>query len=147
MRLKSLAQNLKMSTIKNIGKFSVCLRQYHCSKYLLNKPITGYEQADKALQTVTGGRINRWLDAYEDFVGLTEVKNAQEQVTQVMFFVVLFILLKKKIFAVITSKSFSFVFKIILFKFKLFYYFFIILPIKCCFLYVQFSYPTPSYIK
>lgn len=80
-----------MSTIKNIGKFSVRLRQYHCSKYLPNKSITGYEQADKALQTVTGGRINRWLDAYEDFVGLTEVKNAQDQVTQVMFAVVFFL--------------------------------------------------------
>lgn len=48
-----------------------------------NKSITGYESADNALQTVTGGRINRWLDAYEDFVGLTEVRLAQEYVTKV----------------------------------------------------------------
>ncbi|KAH3819255.1 mitochondrial potassium channel-like isoform X2 [Dreissena polymorpha] len=46
------------------------------------KPITGYESADNALQAVTGGRINRWLDAYEDLVGLTEVRQAQDQVTQ-----------------------------------------------------------------
>lgn len=47
-----------------------------------SKSITGYQSADNALQTVTGGRINRWLDAYEDFVGLTEVRQAQELVTK-----------------------------------------------------------------
>lgn len=51
--------------------------------FVRHKSITGYDTADNALQKVTGGRINRWLDAYEDFVGLTEVRLAQEYVTKV----------------------------------------------------------------
>ncbi|KAL5014213.1 hypothetical protein ScPMuIL_008483 [Solemya velum] len=47
-----------------------------------HKSYTGYEGADKAIYAVTGGRINRWIQAYEDMVGLTEVKDAQGNVLQ-----------------------------------------------------------------
>ena len=45
--------------------------------------ITGYNSADKALQAVTGGRIDKWLRAYERTVGLTEVREAQGKVINV----------------------------------------------------------------
>jgi len=74
-----------MAVFRHILKISPQLRRYHTGTLLLNKSITGYERADTALKVATGGKIYRWLDAYEDFVGLTEVKNAQDQVTHVRF--------------------------------------------------------------
>ena len=47
------------------------------------RSITGHEQTDNALKTVTRGRVDVWMQAYEDFVGLTEVKLAQNNVLQV----------------------------------------------------------------
>ncbi|XP_045165300.2 mitochondrial potassium channel-like [Mercenaria mercenaria] len=69
---------LRRTVLKSVTVYLRCLR----TNQVRNKSITGYQSADNALQTVTGGRINRWLDAYEDFVGLTEVRIAQEQVTK-----------------------------------------------------------------
>ena len=62
--------------------------QFHqISRFIIlsrgNKSITGYKSADDALKTVTGGKIYKWLDAYENVVGLTEVKQAQALVTEV----------------------------------------------------------------
>ena len=57
-------------------------RLRHISKFKYSS-ITGYASADKALQTVTGGRVDRWLGAYERTVGLTEVREAQGKVIQV----------------------------------------------------------------
>jgi len=45
--------------------------------------ISGNPVADRALNVVTGGRIESWLQKYEDLVGLTEVKEAQNKVMQV----------------------------------------------------------------
>ena len=45
--------------------------------------ITGNEKIDKTLDTVTGGKIGGWLQRYENVVGLTEVREAQEKVIQV----------------------------------------------------------------
>ncbi len=45
--------------------------------------ITGNARADQALQTVTGGRVDRWLGIYEHRVGLAEVRAAQDRVMQV----------------------------------------------------------------
>ena len=45
--------------------------------------VTGNPQADKTLATLTGGRIDGWLKSYEDFVGLTEVREAQNKVIEV----------------------------------------------------------------
>ena len=73
----------KMSHYRKLSRLYFNGRYIHTNRHLFNKPITGYETADNALQSVTGGRIYKWLDAYEDFVGLTEVKNAQALVTQV----------------------------------------------------------------
>ncbi len=45
--------------------------------------VTGHAPTDKALNAVTGGKIEGWLKKYEDLVGLTEVKDAQNKVIQV----------------------------------------------------------------
>lgn len=45
--------------------------------------ISGNPTADRALNVVTGGRIESWFQKYEDLVGLTEVKEAQNKVIQV----------------------------------------------------------------
>ncbi|WAR25844.1 MITOK-like protein [Mya arenaria] len=71
-----------MTLVKNMIRLSIYRKHFHTTVPWRNKSITGYEGADNALQTVTGGRIYKWLDAYEDFVGLTEVKQAQTQVTE-----------------------------------------------------------------
>ncbi|KAL3853174.1 hypothetical protein ACJMK2_016739 [Sinanodonta woodiana] len=63
-----------------------CVCRRHCifswSQYVRSMAITGHAATDQALEKITGGRINRWLQSYEDFVGLTEVKEAQHSVTQ-----------------------------------------------------------------
>ncbi|PVD25158.1 hypothetical protein C0Q70_15656 [Pomacea canaliculata] len=51
-------------------------------KQVRNRSITGHVPTDVALKTITGGRVDRWLQSYEDFVGLTEVKQAQTNVIQ-----------------------------------------------------------------
>lgn len=71
-----------MALLKQCLKCSCNLRRRIYQVSYRSKSITGYETADQALQKVTGGRIYRWLDAYEDFVGLTEVRAAQESVTK-----------------------------------------------------------------
>ena len=48
-----------------------------------HRSITGHMPTDVALKTMTGGRVDRWMQSYEDFVGLTEVKLAQTNVIQV----------------------------------------------------------------
>ena len=45
--------------------------------------VTGNEKIDKTLDTVTGGKIGGWLQRYENVVGLTEVREAQEKVIEV----------------------------------------------------------------
>lgn len=45
--------------------------------------LTGNTQVDKAVDTLTGGKIGGWLKAYENMVGLTEVREAQSKVIQV----------------------------------------------------------------
>ena len=47
--------------------------------------VTGNTSVDKTLDKVTGGRIEGWLKTYEDFVGLSEVRAAQDKVIQVMY--------------------------------------------------------------
>ncbi|XP_076468595.1 mitochondrial potassium channel-like [Babylonia areolata] len=53
-----------------------------CAVPRRHRSITGHMPTDVALKTVTGGRVDRWMQAYEDFVGLTEVKEAQNNVIQ-----------------------------------------------------------------
>lgn len=72
-----------MALTRSVLRIVFVNRCYSRTVHIRYKSITGYQSADNALQTVTGGRINRWLDAYEDFVGLTEVRLAQECVTKV----------------------------------------------------------------
>ena len=45
--------------------------------------ITGNAQLDKSLNVITGGRTADWLQRYENFVGLTDVKHAQSKVIEV----------------------------------------------------------------
>ena len=45
--------------------------------------LSGNPVADRALNAMTGGRIESWLKKYENLVGLTEVKDAQNKVMQV----------------------------------------------------------------
>ena len=68
---------LKRLNLRNIDRFIVLHR--YCSS---EKPATDNKWTETALVKVQG-RMYHWLDAYEDFVGLTEVKYAQDQVTQV----------------------------------------------------------------
>ena len=73
---------LKMSLLnglksRNIPKFIVLCR--YCST---DKAAVGNKLQETALVRVQD-RMYHWLDAYENFVGLTEVKSAQEQVTEV----------------------------------------------------------------
>jgi hypothetical protein len=46
--------------------------------------VSGNPVADRALNAMTGGRIESWFQKYEDLVGLTEVKEAQNKVIQVI---------------------------------------------------------------
>jgi len=46
--------------------------------------VVGNQTVDKALTTITGGRIDSWLQKYEELVGLTEVKEAQHKVIEVV---------------------------------------------------------------
>ncbi|KAK7482799.1 hypothetical protein BaRGS_00025965 [Batillaria attramentaria] len=57
------------------------IRSFHTLS-VRHRAITGHIPTDMALKTVTGGRVDRWMQAYEDFVGLTEVKQAQNNVLQ-----------------------------------------------------------------
>ena len=66
------------------------LRFIHICRYnSTDKSFAGNKWSDTALVRVQD-RMYHWLDAYEDFVGLTEVKTAQEQVTEVLSFQVNF---------------------------------------------------------
>jgi len=48
--------------------------------------VVGNQTVDKALTTITGGRIDSWFQKYEELVGLREVKEAQHKVMEVIFF-------------------------------------------------------------
>ena len=77
--MAALGRRMSLHTVKFLNyPFSV----QHYAKFRYSS-ITGYANADKALQTVTGGRIDRWLGAYERTVGLTEVREAQSKVINV----------------------------------------------------------------
>ena len=45
--------------------------------------ITGNPGIDKSLDAITNGKAENWLRNYENFVGLTEVREAQTKVIQV----------------------------------------------------------------
>ena len=45
--------------------------------------ITGNAGIDKSLDAITNGKAENWLRNYENFVGLTEVREAQTKVIQV----------------------------------------------------------------
>lgn len=77
--MAALGRKIPAFSVKLLN-YSFCFRHISKLKY---SSITGYSSADKALQTVTGGRIDRWLGAYERTVGLTEVREAQNKVIQV----------------------------------------------------------------
>jgi hypothetical protein len=57
------------------------LKWSHSWRYVTQ--VTGNERIDATLETVTGGKIGGWLQKYEDIVGLTEVREAQNKVIQV----------------------------------------------------------------
>ena len=73
--IMSLLRRFKWSSI---DKCIIVCR--YCST---DKPVNSSKWAETTLMRFQG-RMYHWLDAYEDFVGLTEVKCAQEQVTQVV---------------------------------------------------------------
>jgi len=50
--------------------------------------VVGNQSVDNALTTITGGRIDSWLQKYEELVGLTEVKEAQQKVIEVIWFLI-----------------------------------------------------------
>ena len=63
---------------------SVIMSQTYKPEHLLVRyAVTGHPNADKVISAVTAGRAERWLQSYEDFVGLTEVKEAQNNVIEV----------------------------------------------------------------
>ena len=45
--------------------------------------ITGHPEIDKSLNVITQGKAENWLKNYENFVGLTEVREAQTKVIEV----------------------------------------------------------------
>ena len=53
--------------------------------------VVGNHTVGRALTTVTGGRIDSWLQKYEELVGLREVKEAQQNVIEVIRLMFLFI--------------------------------------------------------
>jgi len=46
--------------------------------------VVGNHNVDKAVTTITGGRIDSWLQKYEELVGLRDVKQAQDKVIEVI---------------------------------------------------------------
>jgi len=46
--------------------------------------VVGNPAVDKTLTTITGGRIDSWLQKYEELVGLRDVKEAQHKVIEVI---------------------------------------------------------------
>ena len=70
---------LKRLNPNRIDKFISIYRHFSSEKAIVDS-----RWAETALTKVQG-KLYPWVDAYEDFVGLTEVKYAQEQVTQVRF--------------------------------------------------------------
>ena len=69
---------LKILKSRNLPRF-INLCRYNST----DKSSAGNKWSETALVRVQD-RMYHWLDAYEDFVGLTEVKSAQEQVTEVV---------------------------------------------------------------
>ncbi|XP_013382217.1 coiled-coil domain-containing protein 51 [Lingula anatina] len=56
--------------------------QDHFNRRFASSPITGWPKVDQALNDTTGGRATRWLQAFEDYFGLTEIKAAQQKVIE-----------------------------------------------------------------
>jgi len=56
--------------------------------------VVGNPAVDKALTTITGGRIDSWLQKYEELVGLREVKEAQHKVIEVISFQYTYLLIR-----------------------------------------------------
>ena len=56
--------------------------------------VVGNPTVDKALTTITGGRIDSWLQKYEKLVGLREVKEAQHKVIEVILFWYIFVFIR-----------------------------------------------------
>jgi len=54
--------------------------------------VVGNQTVDKALTTITGGRIDSWLHKYEELVGLRDVKEAQHKVIEVIIFMMLILI-------------------------------------------------------
>ena len=48
-----------------------------------NVNITGNKKADEVLMNVTGGKINGWLDQFNDISGFSKVLTAQQKVLDV----------------------------------------------------------------
>lgn len=61
------------------------LKNTHCLFRSFSN-ITGYEKADRVIDKLTLGRAEKWLRNYEDFIGLTEVREAQRNVIEVSRF-------------------------------------------------------------
>ena len=67
--------------IKNILWNTQRFRQFSASARIYG--LTGNANADKALNTMTGGKIEGWLMWYEDVVGQTGIVEAQDKVLKV----------------------------------------------------------------
>ncbi len=50
----------------------------------LRHVVTGNPSVDRVLTSATGGKIEGWLKSYENLVGLTEVRKAQDKVIKVI---------------------------------------------------------------
>jgi len=74
-----MSQPVLMRCVKYywLGNMSVV---HHLKRHMA---VVGNPTVDKALTTITGGRIDSWLLKYEELVGLREVKEAQHKVIEV----------------------------------------------------------------
>ena len=74
----------------NMGALHKCRRSFvfffrhrHEFACLNYSTMTGNTKVDQAMDKLTGGKLDGWLMTYEEMVGLTEVRAAQEKVIQV----------------------------------------------------------------
>lgn len=82
--------NYWVESMASLGRTGLLLRTFlsnACPKgtniTFCRHVVTGNPSVDRTLDKVTGGRIDGWLKTYEDFVGLSEVRAAQDKVIQV----------------------------------------------------------------
>lgn len=83
MKAESVGRGVLKMTLFKLVRHRIDFKHVIFFKQVRNRSITGHVPTDVALKTITGGRVDRWLQSYEDFVGLTEVKQAQTNVIQV----------------------------------------------------------------